>query len=50
MMAGDIIMLKLIKMPTEKDFEKSLDEAQEWAKTVGYKESDVNDIIKQTRK
>lgn len=47
--SGDVIMLKPIKIPTEDDFIKMLDEAQEWAASVGYKESDVNDIIKSTR-
>ena len=30
--------------------EKSLDEAQKWAASVGYEENDVNDIIKSVRK
>ncbi len=47
---GDIIMLKPIDVPTENDFRKSLDEAQAWAKEAGYKESDVNDIVKSYRK
>lgn len=47
---GDIIMLKPIDVPTESDFRKSLDEAQAWAKEAGYKESDVNDIVKSYRK
>jgi AbrB family looped-hinge helix DNA binding protein len=47
---GDIIMLKPINVPTEDDFRKSLDEASDWAKKVGYKEEDVNDIIKSFRK
>lgn len=32
------------------DFVKMLDEAQEWASSVGYQESDVNAVIKSTRK
>jgi pantoate kinase len=48
--AGDVIMLKAIKLPTVEEFEASLDEAQEWAASVGYEESDVNDIIKSVRK
>ena len=32
------------------DFEASLDEAQKWAKSVGYDESDVDDIVKSVRK
>ena len=31
-------------------FEASLDEAQKWAKSVGYRENDVNDIVKTVRK
>ena len=42
--SGDVIMLKL------DEFEQALNEAQEWAKDVGYVESNVNDIIKDTRK
>jgi hypothetical protein len=48
--AGDVIMLKAIKLPTVEEFEASLDEAQKWAASVGYEESDVNDIIKSVRK
>lgn len=46
----DVIMLKTLKLPTAEEFEASLDEAQKWAVSVGYVESDVNDIIKSTRK
>ena len=48
--SGDVIMLKPITIPTEADFSARLDEAKEWASSVGYEEPDVNDIIKQTRK
>ena len=47
---SDMIMLKTIEIPTEDDFKKSLDRAAAWAKDVGYKEEDVNDIIKSYRK
>ncbi len=47
--SGDAIMLKTLKMPTVQELEKSLDEAQKWAASVGYEESDVNDIIKSVR-
>ncbi len=47
---GDAIMLKTLKLPSAEEFESSLDEAQEWAASVGYNESDVNDIIKSTRR
>lgn len=47
--SGDSIMLKTLKLPTAEEFEASLDEAQKWASSVGYKEEDVNDIIKSVR-
>lgn len=48
--SGDVIMLKTLKLPTAEEFEASLDEAQKWAASVGYEKSDVNDIIKSTRR
>ena len=48
--SDDVIMLKPIRIPSEDDFEQLLDEAQEWAASVGYQESDVNDIIKSVRR
>ena len=48
--SGDVIMLKNLKLPTAEEFEASLDEAQMWAASVDYTESDVNDIIKSVRK
>lgn len=48
--SGDVIMLKTLKPPSAEKFEASLDEAQAWAESVGYKENDVNDIIKSMRK
>lgn len=48
--SGDVIMLKALKLPTAAEFEASLDDAQQWAKSVGYKESDVTDLIKSVRK
>lgn len=48
--SGDVIMLKTLKLPSAEEFEASLDEAQKWASSVGYDESDVNDIIKSVRK
>jgi bifunctional DNA-binding transcriptional regulator/antitoxin component of YhaV-PrlF toxin-antitoxin module len=48
--SGDVIMLKALKLPTAEEFEASLDEARDWASSVGYQESDVNDIIKSVRK
>ena len=47
--AGDVIMLKPITIPTEQDFSERLDEAREWAASVGYQESDVNDMINGVR-
>lgn len=35
---------------TLKELKFALAEAQEWAASVGYKEDDVNDIIKSVRK
>ena len=48
--SGDVIMLKALKLPSAEEFEASLDEAQQWAASVGYEESDVNDIIKSVRR
>ena len=47
---GDVIVLKVLKLPSPNDFKESLDEAQAWAASVGYEESDVNSIIKSVRK
>jgi hypothetical protein len=43
-------MLKTLKLPTVDEFDAMLKEAQSWAASVGYKEEDVNDIIKSYRK
>ncbi len=48
--SGDVIILKTLKLPSAEEFESSLDEAQKWAKSVGYNENDVDDIIKSFRK
>lgn len=48
--SGDVVMLKVLRFPELEEFKESLDEAKEWADTVGYKESDVNDIIKSVRR
>ncbi|RRF89135.1 MAG: AbrB/MazE/SpoVT family DNA-binding domain-containing protein [Coriobacteriaceae bacterium] len=47
--SGDVIMLKKIQMPTAEEFRTRLDEAREWAKSVGYQKSDVSDVIKTVR-
>lgn len=46
---NDAIVLKPIKLPTEDDFEQDFLEAQEWARSVGYKPEDVDTIIKEVR-
>ena len=46
---GDTIMLKVLKVPTNEEFLKMMDNAQEWAKSVGYKEEDVDGTIKEVR-
>lgn len=45
-----VIMLKVVKIPTVQDFKTNLQEAENWAKSVGYKEDDVSDIIKSVRR
>ena len=47
--SGEVIMLKVLKLPSVEEFETSLDEAQTWAADVGYTEGDVNDVIKSFR-
>ncbi|MCR5458119.1 MAG: AbrB/MazE/SpoVT family DNA-binding domain-containing protein [Clostridiales bacterium] len=47
---GDSLLLKVLKVPSTDEFKKTMDEAQAWASSVGYKESDVKDIIKSVRK
>lgn len=43
------IMLKTLELPDAEKLEAALDEMQKWASSVGYKEEDVNDIIKSVR-
>lgn len=43
-------MLKTIKLPSVEEFEAALNKATAWAEAAGYKESDINDIIKSVRK
>lgn len=47
--SGDYIMLKVLKLPSADEFKAALDEAQEWAASVGYGENDVDQIIKSVR-
>lgn len=42
-------MLKRIDIPSMDDFRSRLDEAREWAASVGYTESDVDDAIAAVR-
>ena len=46
----DGIVLKPIANSPDQDFAERLDEAREWAASVGYQESDLDDIIKEVRK
>ena len=48
--SGDVVMLKVLRLPSIEEFSETLDEAKEWADSVGYKESDVDNIIKSVRK
>ena len=48
--SDDFIMLKILKLPSKKEFNQALKNAQKWAQKVGYKESDINTIIKNYRK
>lgn len=46
----DYILLKVLHLPTTEDFMVMLDEAEQWAASVGYTEDDVSSIVKSTRK
>lgn len=48
--ADGIIMLKPVMTDTEDEFSEWMTEAENWAKSVGYVESDIDDIIKSVRK
>ena len=45
-----VIMMKPVKLPTTDDFRNWMDEAREWAASVGYKEEDVPEIVKSVRR
>ncbi len=47
--SDDVIMLKVIRLPSDDEFKSRLDEAQEWAASVGYTEEDVDDLVKSVR-
>lgn len=44
------IVLKKINLPSVEEFESAIKETQKWAKSIGYKENDINSIIKTFRK
>ena len=48
--SDDTILLKKIKLPTVDDFKASLDEAQDWAASVGYTEDDIDDMVQSVRR
>lgn len=43
------VLPSLTEIPTKRELEAALDEAQAWAASVGYKEEDVDAIIKAVR-
>ena len=47
---GDSVMLKPIRLPSSDYFKTRLDEAQAWAKSVGFQEEDVDNIIQEVRR
>lgn len=47
--SGDVIMLKIVKLPTIDDFDMALNDAQRLAASAGLKESDIDGIIKSHR-
>ena len=48
--SDEVIMLKVLRMPSVDEFKARLDEAQAWAASVGYVEEDVDQIVKRVRK
>ena len=48
--AEDCILLKVVRVPTVEEFREKLDEAQAWAASAGYREEDVDEIIKTRRR
>ena len=47
--SGDAVLLKPIRLPSDQQFAAWMDEAQGWAKDVGYSEDDVAAIDKSVR-
>lgn len=48
--SGDTIMLKVLRLPSAEEFDTMLQEAQAWAASAGYREEDVDDIVKSARR
>ena len=48
--SGDVIMLKMIKLPSAEEFSHAMDAASAWAESVGYKQEDVSDVISNVRR
>lgn len=48
--SDDVIMLKVLRLPTAEEFRASLDEAQAWAASMGYTQEDVEAVIRSARK
>ena len=46
---GDNILLKPIKQPDMSEFTNLMDQAKEWASSVGMTEDDITDAIKSVR-
>lgn len=46
---GDNILLKKIEAPAKKDFRKLIEKSRQFAESVGMKQSDVTDMIKEVR-
>ena len=47
--SDDVIMLKVLRMPSTDEFKAKLDEAQVWASSVGYAEQYAGDVITEVR-
>ena len=45
----EVIVLKPVKLPTEEEFSKWLDEAQGWARDAGFKKQDMNNVVRAVR-
>lgn len=47
---GDNVLLKPLKEPDLKEFNKLMDKAQKWAASVGMTEEDIDDAVKTVRR